>query len=140
MPIKLPSMAKTFIVRYATVDVYEDIYDEGEGAYVNGWNMSIKGNAYKSLTDIIKAVSIEDPIFSDDKQNWVYMDGRLLTDAEVNADNEEPDDDEYEQWGNGDLMLYVARLDIGIDVYDEAYELTEEEAEEEAEAEGFQIY
>lgn len=129
-------MAKTFRITYATVDVYEDSYSKGEGAYVNGWDLRIKGNTYKSLTDIIKAVRNEDYVFSDDKKNWVYMDGRLLTDALVNVDNEEPYDDEYKQWKSGDLMLYVARLDIGIEVYDEAHDLTEEEAE----AEGFEIY
>lgn len=129
-------MAKTFRVKYAEVEVDEDSYDKGEGAYVNSWDMRIKGKTFKSLTDIINAASKEDYVFSNDKQNWVYMDGRLLTDAQVNVDNEEPDTDEYEQWKRGDLMLYIAHLDIGVEVYDAVHDLTEEEAE----AEGFEIY
>lgn len=129
-------MAKTFRVKYAEVEVYEDNYENGEGEYVNGWNLSIKGKTFKSLSEIVDAVSNEEYIFSDDKKNWIYMDGRLLTDALVDVNNEEPDEADIQMWRNGDLELFVARLDIAVEVYDEAHDLTEEEAEEE----GFEIY
>ena len=129
-------MAKTFRVKFAEVEVDEDSYEAGEGAYVNSWDMSIKGKTFSSLEEIVKAASNEDYVFSDNKENWVYMDGRLLTDATVNEDGDKPYEDELEQWKQGNLMLYVAHLDIGVEVYDEVHDLTEEEAE----AEGFYIY
>lgn len=128
-------MAKTFRVKWAEVELDEDSYREGEGKYAGSWDMSIKGKTFSSLEEIVKAANNEDYVFSDNKENWVYMDGRLLTDATVNADGDEPYEDELEQWKRGDLMLYVAHLDIGVEVYDAVHDLTEEEAE----AEGFEI-
>lgn len=128
-------MAK-FRIDYAEVEVNIDDYNEGELDYVNSWDVDVKGNTYNSLKELIKGVARNSYVFSENPSDWVYIDGRLDTDALVNNDNEEPDDDELEGWKKGEVTLYNAHVMVGVSVISEEHELTEEEAEEQ----GINIY
>lgn len=119
-------------VDYAGVEVYEDTYNEGEGDYVNYWEVDVAGRTFNNVDELVAAVNKASyGVFSADKGDYVYIDGRIDTDAEVDVDNDTPSDEQYEEWKAGEIMLYVARLAIGVTMVPDGYdhEMTEEEAE-----------
>lgn len=130
-------MAKEFEIIFVEIEADEDSYTEGEVGY--GWSYDLNhlvGNTYTTLKELISDIASYDPVFSDDPNDWVFIDGRLDTDAEINGDGLEPTKDEYQRWKDGDLKLYVAHMMVGVKVFESVHELTEEEAE----AEGFSAY
>lgn len=119
-------------VDYATVEVSEDSYNEGELDYVNSWTIdSLVGKTFNNVDELIKAINNAEWVFSDNKSDYVYIDSRIDTDATVNVDNEEPSEYEYEAWKRGELMLYNAHLMVGVTMVPTGLEhdMTEEEAE-----------
>lgn len=119
-------------VDYATVEVTEDSYSDGELDYVNSWSIdSLKGKTFDNADELIKAINDAEWIFSDNKSDYVYIDSRIDTDATVNVDNEKPSDYEYEAWTHDELMLYNAHLMVGVTMVPSGLEhdMTEEEAE-----------
>lgn len=120
-------------VDYADVDVHEDSWEEGELDYVNSWDLNheLANKTFNTVDELIKAVADTSFCFSDDKGYYAYIDGHIDTDATVNADNEEPSNEEYEAWKRGEIMLYNAYLRIGVTMVPTGMEhkMTEEEAE-----------
>ena len=120
-------------VDYAGVEVYEDSYGEGEGDYVNHWDIdTLKGKIFNNVDELVAAINEASyDVFSANKGDYVYFDGRIETDAEVDVDNDVPSEDQYAEWKAGDLMLYVARLTIKVTMVPTGYdhEMTYEEAE-----------
>lgn len=137
----------TFTINYADVEVCEDTYDGGEGDYVNRWSVpGLRGKEYDSLQELVSAIHDADDIFSDSLVDYQYIDGRIDTDAEVDVDNYEPSEADYQMWRNGDLMLYVAHLCVGVTVNEYRYingelddEVTRELTEEDVEDTGMDI-
>ena len=126
-------------VQFAEVEVYQDVYDQGEKDYVNSWSIDeIKGMTFKTAADLVQAINYYSGIFSDKIEDYVYIDGRIDTDAFVNEDNDEPTPAEIQIWRNGELMLYNAHLLVGLCLVPENYE--EDFTEERAEEYGFSIY
>lgn len=126
-------------IDYASVEVYEDTYEDGEGQYVNSWDISeIVGDTYDDVDALITAINKASGVFSTDKSDYYYIDGRIDTAAEVNVDNYEPTEDEYALWKRGELMLYAAHLSVGVTMVPTGFE--HEMTEEEAEAFGLEVY
>ena len=109
----------------AYVDVYEDDYEQGEGAHVNTWEADVRGT-YRSIQDLVNAISQYG--FSDNVSDYGYIDGRIFTDAMVDVDNDEPSAAQIEAWKRGEEQLYAARFDVTVNVGD-VHPMTEEEAE-----------
>lgn len=119
-------------IDYANVEVDEDSYEEGELDYVNSWSIdSLKGKTFDNVDELVQAINRAEWVFSADKSDYVYIDGRIDTDAAVNVDNVEPSKDEYEAWKRGELMLYNAHLMVGVTMVPAGmdHEMTPEEAE-----------
>lgn len=119
-------------IKYAEVEVCEDSYEEGELNYVNSWDIdSLKHQEFDDINSLIEAIADASYIFTADKGDYVYIDGRIDTDATVNSDNELPSDEEYAAWRRGELMLYNAHLMVGLEMVPNGYthDMTEEEAE-----------
>jgi len=120
-------------VDYADVEVYEDSWDEGELDYVNSWDLNheLKHKTFNTVDELVEAVAKVSYCFSNNKSDYVYIDGRISTDATVNENNEEPDKEEYAAWKSGELMLYVARLTLKVTMIPAGmdHEMTKEEAE-----------
>lgn len=137
----------TFTIDYAEVEVCEDSYDKGEGDYVNSWSIpGLSGKEYDSLQELVSAIHEADYVFSNNIENYTYIDHRIDTDAEVDVDNCEPSEADYQMWRNGDLMLYVAHLCVGVTVNEYRYinckldeEITRELTEEDVEDTGMNI-
>ena len=110
------------------VEVYEDSYEQGEGAYVNGWDFDVRGT-YDTFQDLIDAIENATYCFTNRPDNYVFLDGTIQTDAIVDEDNEEPSDRQLQAWKRGEYELYAARLVLPIEVGAESHEMTEEEAE-----------
>lgn len=132
----------TYIVKYAEVEVCEDLYDEGEGNYVNSWEIQeLNGREYEDIRDLLDDIAEYSDIFTSDMDDYVYIDGRIDTDATVDVDNNIPNAAQIQMWRNGEEKLYVAHLCCGISVKETKYsysnrrfrestkhELTEDEA------------
>lgn len=126
-------------VDYAEVEVYEDSYEEGEGAYVNSWDIdALKGMTFDTAEDLVKAIAKNSWVFSEDLADYVYIDGRIDTDATVDVNNETPSDADFVAWRKGELMLYNAHLLCGVTMVPTGTE--HEMTPEEAEAFGLSVY
>lgn len=126
-------------VKKAYVEVYEDTYADGEGKYVNEWSLDeLAGKEFRTGQDLVNAIARVDGVYTTDIGDYVYIDGRIDSDAEVNADNYTPTDAEYDAWKRGELMLYCAHLYVHVLVVPDEY--SHEMTEEEAEAFGFYTY
>ena len=110
------------------VEIYEDSYENGEGAYVNAWDFDVRGT-YDTFQDLINAIKNETYCFTNQPSNYVFLDGTIQTDAIVDEESEEPSDRQLEAWKRGEYELYAARLVLPIEVGAESHEMTEEEAE-----------
>lgn len=108
------------------VDVYEDDYEKGEGAHVNTYEVDVRGT-YGSIQELVSAISSYG--FSENTDDYGYIDGRIFSDAMVDVDNDEPSEQQIEAWKRGQETLYAARVDIPVSVGD-IHEMTEAEAEE----------
>ena len=111
----------------AHVEVYEDEYDRGAGQYVNSWSIDVIGE-YSSIESLIYNIANTVYAFSDDINDYYFLDGALHTSAVVNNDNEEPTEDEWNRWKAGEEKLYFADLWIPLGV-GSIHEMTEDEAE-----------
>lgn len=130
-----------YIIRvdYAHVEVDEDSYEEGELGYVNSWSIdSLKGKTFDNVDELVQAINNAEWVFSADKSEYAYIDGRIGTDATVNENNEEPDEEEYAAWKSGELMLYTAHLMVGVTMIPTG--MDHEMTPEEAEAFGLEVY
>lgn len=107
------------------VDVYEDDYEQGEGAHVNTWEADVRGT-YSSIQELINQISSYG--FSSNLEDYGFIDGRIFTDAMVDADGDEPSEAQIEAWKRGKEQLYAARFDLPVSVGD-IRRMTEEDAE-----------
>ena len=119
----------------AYVEVDEDDYEQGEGAFVNGWDFEI-GTQFGTAQELIDDIFEREPIFFNDINNYVVLDGSLQTDVTVNEFNDIPTAEEVEAWKRGEIQLYVAHLWLNLEVGMASHQMTEEEAE----AFGFVVY
>lgn len=117
-------------VEDADVEIVVDDYERGELDFVNRFSMSITGNAYYTIEELLDAINTEMSVFTTNKEYYNYIDGRIDTDATVNDKYEEPTEEEYEMWKRGELTLYNAHLCCAITMVPAGldHELTEEEA------------
>lgn len=119
---------KTIIkVKYASVDVHEDSYEDGEGEYVQSYDVDgVKGRTFDSVKALISA--IDDamclPGPKEDKPELFSLmeedDGsvRLVTNIMQNGDGEYPSSTELEDWKTGDLTLYSAFIDVKVELFE----------------------
>lgn len=92
------------------ITVYEDSYEEGEGDYVNHYNLDIRGKY--SFKDLMKQLSYYG--FSNNPKDYFFGDingySSIESDCMQNADGEEPSKSEIEAWKKGEITLYNAHL------------------------------
>lgn len=131
-----------YVIRidYADVEVYEDSYEDGEGEYVNSWSIDgLKGKTFSNVDELTAAINEASyDVFSANKSDYVYIDGRIDSDAEVDVDNYVPSEEQYAEWKAGEIMLYVARLSVGVSMIPVGYD--HEMTPEEAAAFGLEVY
>ncbi len=117
---------KIYVEGKAIVDVYEDSYNEGEGDYVNGWDFDIRGS-FDTIQQLV--TKLAEYGFSDNPNDYVYLDGTLQSDAFQDADGIEPSNSDIEAWKRGEITLYNAHLVLPLGVGSAIHQMTEDEAE-----------
>ena len=110
------------------IDAIVDSYEEGEGEFITSWTIDLSGE-YNNLQELIDELHDNYDVCSTDLRNYVFLDGRLCTDATVNNDYEEPSADELERFRNSEIDLCVLHIDIPLEVGMKPHTMTEEEAE-----------
>lgn len=117
-------------VLWCNAEVYEDNYDEGEGDYVNQWDMhDIKG-VYDSVEDLIKEFAKWG--FSTKLENYGFFDGNggeIVSDFLCDDEGMEADKRQIEDWKNGFITLYNARLSCGVELI-KSVPMTDKDAKE----------
>lgn len=107
-----------FTLKSCNVEVHEDDYEGGEGAFVNAWDLKeYDGMRFNSLQEVINLIANRG-IYNKDytkPENWMAFeyddkDGtlRLDTDVLVDVDNHPADDSDIESWKKGEKELYNA--------------------------------
>lgn len=107
-----------FTLKSCNVEVHEDSYEDGEGAFVNAWDLNeYAGMRFNSLQEVIDLIANRG-IYSKDytkPENWMAFeyddkDGtlRLDTDVLVDAETHPADDNDIEKWKKGEVELYNA--------------------------------
>lgn len=107
-----------FTLKSCNVEVHEDSYEDGEGAFVNAWDLKeYDGMRFNSLQEVIDLIANRG-IYNKDytkPENWMAFeyddkDGtlRLDTDVLVDVDNHPADDNDIERWKKGEVELYNA--------------------------------
>ena len=110
------------------IDALVDSYEEGEGEFITSWTIDLLGE-YDNLQEIIDELCDNDSIYSNDLNNYVFLDGRLCSDVTTNSDYEKPSEDELERFRNSEIDLCVLHIDIPLEVGMKPHTMTEEEAE-----------
>lgn len=130
--IKESTTNKKFQVVYDEVRVYKDSYEQGEGEYVNGYDLSLKNKIFNSIEDIIDIINKEFGIKYSPKE-WSYMSGesRMFTSILVDEDSSGYiSKSDLSLWKKGELILYSANVDITLKTIAGTYDTTDEEFEE----------
>ena len=118
-------------INSASVDATEDSYEEGELDFANSWSIdSLRNKTFNNVDELVAAVHDAEWVFSADKSDYGYIDGRIDSDATVTDKYEIPTEDEYEAWKRGELMLYNAHLMIYVTMVPAGmdHKMTEDEA------------
>lgn len=108
------------------VTMHEDSYENGEGKFVNEWDIDIRGT-YSSMQDFIKAVQKYEDVPSD-PDNWGIFDGRLITNFLADSDSISANDREIEAWKRGEETLYLVDVNIPVKLIT-TRELTDDDAD-----------
>lgn len=124
-------------INYAEIEITVDNYEHGEGETINAYslNYALKGKTFETAGELVKAINDAEPALSDNVGDYVFIDGRIDTDALVNDDNERPEAGELEAWKAGKTNLYNLHLFVGLSLVEER-EFTETDAEKH----GIEIY
>ena len=95
-------------------DIYEDDYEQGEGAHAN--TIEDKVNKEFDSVDALIAYINKEITFGDTKKEHfdVMEDGRLVTSLLVDNDNSPASKREIEVWKKGDLKLYSANYNFWV--------------------------
>lgn len=107
-----------FTLKSCNVEVHEDSYEDGEGAFVNSWDLNeYAGMRFNSLQEVIDLIANRG-IYNKDytkPENWMAFeyddkDGtlRLDTDVLVDVNTHPADDSDIEKWKKGEVELYNA--------------------------------
>ena len=111
----------------AYVDVTEYDFEQGAvGPYVNSWEFDVRGE-YNSIGELVRAISENSYVFSEDVGDYYYMDGSIRTSATVDVDNSKATDAQIDAWQRGEEKLYIADMYLDIKV-GTVHEMTEDEA------------
>lgn len=107
----------SFKVVSATVDVYEDDYNEGEGKHYTSYTLDIAGEEFDNLDDLQK--QLNDNLYSYDNPvvfGGEYKDGYLKLVGGLTVDENclPADEDEIEDWKNGVKDLYSSIIEVKI--------------------------
>lgn len=116
-------------IDYATVEVYEDSYEHGEGEYIQTIDLYHLEGTYDTMEEVLEAITNTGFGFSSRPFDYIYIDGRIDTDSTVDVYNNEATEGELEEWKRGELKLYNAHLMCAISVVSDEHELTENEAD-----------
>lgn len=122
-------MSKILITGRAFVDVYVDTFEEGQGEHVNYWTVNGLQGVYDSIEDLLKRVNQLEYIFSADKKDYDFIDGRICTSALIDKDNTLASDKQIEDWKQGKEKLYVADFNLHVQVVPDVRDMTENDAE-----------
>ena len=108
---------KLVVKNLGLIYVYEDIYNEGLGDFVNQWEFDVRGT-YDSAEKLIERIQNATGMFFDHNSNDFFVDepGRLLASEFVNFENDKASQDEIERWKKGEIKLYTADMYLEVDV------------------------
>ena len=116
------TVVKTYKIAGGEVEVCEDSYENGEGDYYDGWTFPSYEYEYDDIEKLMEDISdISDVPFTSNPSDYVYIDGRIDTDAFVAEDYLTPTDADMELWRDGEMTLYNAHLFCHIVVVERAY-------------------
>ena len=100
-----------FRIKYANVEVCEDVYGKTDMDFVYGWDIDNLANRdFSDFKDLLKAIEDESCLFSTKLCKYSLNHNKLEADVRVNGSNEIPSDSEIKAWENGVLPLYNAHL------------------------------
>jgi hypothetical protein len=109
----------------ASVDVYEDSYEKGEGNFVNSYNLSsVEKQTFESAKDLMEAINdfmgidakpADYSVTKGEGQGQAFW---LRTDVQQDADSTAPSQGQIEEWKRGELMLYNASVSVSVEAYE----------------------
>ena len=119
------------LVGTGIADIAVDDYEQGEGDFVNSFDIKLCNKTFTSIQQVISAITNSYYCCTDDIKDWVFLSDQsaLSTNALVNENNDLADRSEIEEWKRGELTLYNCNLFIPIQVVSQPRDMTEEEAE-----------
>lgn len=113
------------IAKRADVDIHVDDYNEGEGEYIQSFNLRLKGE-YNSIDSLIKDICDEFGERECNLGNFVFYEEQsaIGTNFLVNDDNWVADEMEIEAWKNGSETLYIADVYVPVQVATKSRDMT----------------
>lgn len=113
------------IAKRADVDVHVDDYNEGEGEYIQSFDLRLKGE-YTNIDSLIKDICDEFGERECNLGNFVFYEEQsaIGTNFLVNDDNWVADEREIEAWKNGRETLYVADVYVPVQVATKSRDMT----------------
>lgn len=113
------------IAKRADVDIHVDDYNEGEGEYIQSFNLRLKGE-YNSIDSLIKDICDEFGERECNLGNFVFYEEQsaIGTNFLVNDDNWVADEMEIEAWKNGRETLYIADVYVPVQVATKSRDMT----------------
>jgi len=119
-----------YIITHATVDVHKDSYSDGEGKWVNEYDLIRDAHIktrFKSLKDLIKELASQG--FPSKVSDYGIMDDNSIHSDFLGDENNYPvseNDPDYKAWENDKKILYNNHLYMKVEVV-RARELSYEE-------------
>lgn len=113
------------IAKRADVDIHVDDFKEGEGEYIQSFNLRLNGE-YNSIDSLIKDICDEFGERECSLGNFVFYEEQsaIGTNFLVNDDNWVADEMEIEAWKNGSETLYIADVYVPVQVATKSRDMT----------------
>lgn len=98
------------------VTMHVDDYENGEGEFVNEWDIDVRGT-YNNMHELIKAISSAQDV-SDKLDDWGIMEdnGTICTNLLTDKDGIMASQAEIESWQRGEQTLYIVDVMIPVEV------------------------
>ena len=98
------------------VTMHVDDYENGQGRFVNEWDIDVRGT-YNNMHELIKAVSSCQDV-SDKLDDWGIMEdnGTICTNLLTDEDGIMASPAEVESWQRGEQTLYIVDVMIPVEV------------------------
>lgn len=118
---------KILVISKANVEICVDDYEQGEGEFVNFWDLDVRG-VYDTMEDLINRINKESYCFTNKLENYIYCDNSIQTDSLVDNENLLPSESQIQRWKEGKETLYNAHLSLLLCTIGDIHNMTEDEA------------